>query len=104
MQTLYTIEDVETGGVKTLLHVSGYTNSGTLVVIVYVSDEYGNHKRTVRKYFTNTIDAVYHAMLRKKIKKDGGIIHKRISDTPLLKTKQVPKPILKRDSLGKFCK
>lgn len=102
MQTLYTLEDKESGGVKTLLHVSSYTNFG-LVVIIYTSDEYGTHKRTVRRTFLNTIDYVYHKNLRKKVKQQGGIIHKRVSDTPLPKTvfsKYQPK----RNSKGQFCK
>lgn len=85
MQTLCTIEDKETGGVQTLLHVSSQTGSG-LVVFIYVSDEYGTYKTTIRKKFVDACDSVYHRNLRKKIKKEGGIIHARISDTPLAKT------------------
>lgn len=102
MQTLYTVEDRETGSIKTELHVSSYNKIG-LVVIIYRSDEYGNHIRTVKKTFINTIDIAYHTTLRKKIKADGGIIHKKISDTPLQKSK-VNKKELKRDKLGRFCK
>ena len=102
MQTLFTVEDKETGSIKTELHTSAYSKIG-LVVIVYRSDEYGNHIRTVRKTFMNTIDVAYHTTLRKKIKAEGGIIHKKISDTPLSKTKVNVKE-LKRDKLGRFCK
>jgi hypothetical protein len=103
MQTLYTIEDKESGGVKTLLHVSSYTN-GILAVVIYTSDEFGNHKSTVRKTFTDKIDILYHKTLRDMIKKEGGIIHKRISDTPLPKTVQNESTYPGRDSRGKFCK
>lgn len=103
MQTLYTIEDRESGGIKTLLHVSSYTN-GILVVVIYTSDEYGNHKGTVRKTFTDKIDILYHKTLRDKIKKEGGIIHKRISDTPLLKSIQHESSYPGRDSRGRFNK
>lgn len=104
MQTLYTVEDKEIGGIKTLLHVTTYTKIG-LAVIIYVSDEYGNHKKTIRTRFTNGIESVYHKSLRKKIKEEGGIIHTRISDTPLPKSKRhrnvyVPK----RDNKGRFSK
>lgn len=102
MQTLYTIEDKATGGVKTLLHVSSYTKFG-LVVIIYTSDEYGTHKRTVRRTFINTIEYVYHLNLRKKIIAMGGIVHRRISDTPLPKA-TLSTYIPKRDKFGKFCK
>lgn len=102
MQTLYTVEDKETGSIKTELHVSSYSAIG-LIVVIYRSDEYGNHIRTVRKTFMNTIDVAYHTTLRKKIKAEGGIIHKKISDTPLPKTK-ITKRELKRDMLGRFCK
>jgi len=102
MQTLYTVEDKETGSIKTELHVSSYNNVG-LAVIIYRSDEYGNHIRTIRRIFTNTIDVAYHTTLRKKIKAEGGIIHKKVSDTPLVKTK-ANKRELKRDRLGRFCK
>jgi len=102
MQTLYTIEDKSTGGVKTLLHVSSYTKVG-LVVIIYISDEYGTHKRTIRRTFINTIEYLYHINLRKKITKMGGIIHRRISDTPLPKT-TLSTYIPKRNKLGRFCK
>lgn len=102
MQTLFTVEDKETGSIKTELHISSYSKIG-LIVIVYRSDEYGNHIRTVRKTFMNTIDVAYHTTLRKKIRAEGGIIHKKISDTPLPKTKINIKE-LKRDKLGRFCK
>lgn len=102
MQTLFTTEDRETGSIKTELHISSYSKIG-LVVIVYRSDEYGNHIRTVHKTFMNTIDVAYHTTLRKKIKAEGGIIHKKISDTPLPRSK-VSKRELKRDKLGRFCK
>ena len=103
MQTLYTIEDKESGGVKTLLHVSSYTSAG-LAVVVYTSDEYGNHKSTVRKTFSNKIDIAYHTALRKKIKAEGGIIHTRISYTPLSKTAQLTTPYPGRDAKGRFIK
>lgn len=102
MQTLYTIEDKESGGVKTLLHVSSYTNFG-LVVIIYISDEYGTFKRKVRRTFLNTVEYLYHKNLRKKITQKGGIVHKRVSDTPLKKSIS-SKPVLKRDKFGRFCK
>ena len=101
MQTLYTIEDLALGGVKTLLHVSTYTTIG-LVVIIYTSDEFGTHKGTVRKVFANKIESVYHKLLREKVKKAGGIVHKRVSDTPLTKTVQHSNVVLIRDSKGKF--
>lgn len=103
MQTLFTIEDKESGGIKTLLHVSSYTN-GILAVVIYTSDEYGNHKSTVKITFTDKIDILYHKSLREKVKKEGGIIHKRISDTPLSKTIQHESSYPGRDSRGKFCK
>jgi len=102
MQTLYTVEDKETGGVKTLLHVSSYTSIG-LVVVIYMSDEYGTHKGTVRRIFANMIDVAYHNALRKKIKAQGGIIHKRISYTPLPKTIQNLSDYPNRDNKGRFC-
>lgn len=103
MQTLYTVEDKETGSVKTLLHVSGYTNIG-LVVVIYTSDEYGNHRSTVRRTFIDMIDVLYHKTLRSKIKKEGGIIHKRVSDTPLPRSIQKPNLYPNRDDKGRFCK
>ena len=51
MQTLYTIEDKETGGVKTELHVSTYTKYG-LYVTIYRSDEWGTHKGRITKRLT----------------------------------------------------
>jgi hypothetical protein len=103
MQTLYTIEDKETGGVKTLLHVSSYTSSG-LAVIIYTSDEWGNHIKTVRKFFTGKVDILYHTALRKQVKAEGGIIHKRVSDTPLQRSKQSESKYPNRDSKGRFKK
>jgi hypothetical protein len=101
MQTLYTIEDHETGGVKTLLHVSTYTTIG-LVVIIYTSDEFGTHKGTVKQVFADKIERVYHKLLREKVKKEGGIVHKRVSDTPLTKTVQHSNVDLIRDNKGRF--
>ena len=37
--------------------------------------------------FMNKIEKVYHKNLRTEVKKKGGIIHTRISDTPLPKSK-----------------
>ena len=103
MQTLFTIEDPQSGGVKTILHVSSYTSAG-LVVVIYISDEYGTHKGTLKRTFSNVIDIAYHTSLRKKIKAEGGIIHKRISDTPLPKSIQKESNYPGRDSKGKFIK
>jgi hypothetical protein len=103
MQTLYSIEDHETGGIKTLLHVTSYTSIG-LAVVIYTSDEYGTHKSTVRRTFLRTLEYAYHVSLRKKIKEQGGLIHKRISDTPLPKTKRIVSQYEGRDSKGRFIK
>lgn len=102
MQTLYTVEDKETGSIKTELHVSSYSKLG-LAVVIYRSDEYGNHIKTIHRTFMNIIDVAYHTTLRKKIKAEGGIIHRKISGTPLPRSK-VNKRELKRDKLGRFCK
>lgn len=102
MQTLYTIENTETGGIQTLLHVSSYTTAG-LAVVIYTSDEYGTHKSTVRRTFMNKKDSVYHEELRRNIKMLGGIIHTRISDTPLQKSKEIVRED-NRDSKGRFIK
>lgn len=103
MQTLYTIEDKQTGGIKTLLHVSTYVGD-VLSVVIYMSDEYGTHKGTLRRTFINGIEKVYHMNLRKKVKADGGIVHKKISDTPLTKTTRIESSHPGRDSKGKFIK
>lgn len=103
MQTLYTIEDKESGGIKTLLHVSNYVGN-TLIVVIYTSDEYGTHKGTVKRTFLNTIEYVYHMNLRRGIKKEGGIIHRRVSDTPLPKSRNIESSYSGRDSRGKFIK
>ena len=103
MQTLYTVEDKETGGIKTELHVTAYTTIG-LIVVIYVSDEYGTHKKTIRRTFLNTIEYVYHMNLRKKVKKEGGIIHARVSNTPLPKSIQKTVIYPNRDSRGRFIK
>ena len=103
MQTLYTVPDENTGGIKTELHVSSYTKYG-LFVTIYSSDEWGNHKRTINRKFTNMIDLLYHKMLRAKIKKEGGIIHKRVSDTPLPKTIIPKSNYPNRDNKGRFIK
>lgn len=104
MQTLYTVPDKETGGIRTELHVSTYTDSG-LYVVVYISDEWGTHKKTIRRSFANKVDVLYHKNLRAKVKKLGGIVHTRISSTPLPKTK---KNVIirhdKRDKFGRFTK
>lgn len=104
MQTLYTVPDKETGGIRTELHVTTYTDSG-LYLVVYISDEWGTHKKTIRRSFANKVDVLYHKNLRAKVKKMGGIVHTRISSTPLSKTKK--KVIIKynkRDKLGRFVK
>jgi len=104
MQTLYTVPDKETGGIRTELHVTTYTDSG-LYLVVYISDEWGTHKKTIRRSFANKVDVLYHKALRIKVKKMGGIIHTRVSSTPLSKTKK--KVIIrydKRDKLGRFTK
>jgi len=104
MQTLYTVPDKETGGIRTELHVTTYTDSG-LYVVVYISDEWGTHKKTIRRSFANKIDVLYHKALRNKVRKMGGIIHTRISSTPLSKTKKkVIVRYSKRDKLGRFVK
>lgn len=86
MQTLFTIENKESGGIQTLLHVTTYTKN-SMALVIYVSDEYGNHKQTIRRTFINKIEKIYHKNLRNDVKKKGGIIHTRISDTPLPKSK-----------------
>ena len=103
MQTLYTIEDKETGGVKTELHVSTYTPLG-LYVSIYRSDEWGTFKGVINRKFLYAIDYLYHKNLRAKIKKEGGIIHKRISGTPLPKTIAPISNYKNRDLKGRFIK
>lgn len=104
MQTLYTVPDKETGGIRTELHVTTYTDSG-LYLVVYISDEWGTHKKTIRRSFANKVDVLYHKNLRAKVKKMGGIVHTRISSTPLSKTKKkVIVKYNKRDKLGRFVK
>lgn len=103
MQTLYTIEDKETGGVKTELHVSTYTKYG-LYVTIYRSDEWGTHKGRITKRFLYAVEVLYHRNLRFKIKKLGGIIHTRISGTPLPKTILPKSDYENRDIKGRFIK
>lgn len=103
MQTLFTVPDKSTGGIRTELHVSSYTQYG-LYVVVYISDEWGTHKNTIRRTFTKQVDYLYHRLLRKKIKEEGGIIHTRISSIPLPKTKHSECGYKDRDCKGRFKK
>ncbi len=103
MQTLYTVEDKETGGVRTELHVSTYTPLG-LYVTVYRSDEWGTFKGRITRKFLHAVDYLYHKNLRAKIKKEGGIVHKRISGTPLTKTVLPKSDFPDRDIRGRFIK
>lgn len=103
MQTLFTIEDRETGGIKTLIHVSNETKLG-LAVIIYTSDEYGTHKSTRKRLFVDTSDIEYHTTLRENVRKEGGIVHTRVSDTPLQKSTQKVSAYPGRDSKGRFIK
>ena len=103
MQTLYTIEDKETGGVRTELHVSTYTKYG-LYVTIYRSDEWGTHIGTIKKRFLYAVEYLYHKHLRTKIVSEGGIIHKRISGTPLPKTHVHESEYPDRDNRGRFIK
>ena len=103
MQTLYTVEDKTTGGVRTELHVSTYTQLG-LYVTIYRSDEWGNHKGTITRKFLHMMDFLYHKNLRLRVKKAGGIIHSRISGTPLPKTIIPKSNYPDRDIRGRFIK